>query len=202
MARKGRVKRKTRETDITVDIELDGTGRTEVETGIPFFDHMLESLGRHALFNLKIKATGDIEVDYHHTVEDVGLCLGQAMAEALGDKKGIQRFGAMKIPMIDALAEVVVDIAGRPNLEYRVKLPRRKPRTEEGMPPLGTTLVEEFLRAFASSLGADLHVILHYGRDPHHSIEAIFKALARALMEATAKNRRIKGVLSTKGCLK
>ena len=201
MARKAEFSRKTSETDIKVEIELDGTGVVSVDTGIAFFDHMLSSLGRHGLFDLKIEARGDIEVDYHHTVEDVGICLGQAVAKALGDKVGIERFGCAKVPMIDALAEVVIDIAGRPNLEYRVKLPKRTDPAQ-GLPPLGSTLVEEFLRAFASSLGADLHVILHYGRDPHHSIEAIFKALARALMAATARNRRIKGVLSTKGCLK
>ncbi len=202
MARKGKARRKTRETDITVEIELDGWGRASIETGIPFFDHMLDSLCRHGLFNLRIKARGDIEVDYHHTVEDTGLVLGQAVAEALGDKEGIQRFGQAKVPMMDALAEVVADIGGRPHLEYRVRLPRRRPKTDEGMPPLNATLVEEFLRAFSSTLGADIHVILHYGRDLHHSIEAIFKALARALMEATRKNTRIKGVLSTKGCLR
>ncbi len=199
MARRAKVDRKTTETDISLEIELDGTGRYEVDTSIPFFDHMLALFSRHGLFDITLKARGDTDVDFHHTVEDVGLCLGEAMAGALGDKKGIRRYGSATVPMMDALATVVVDVGGRPYLKYNVSPP--EPYTRTDGTDFDPRLVEEFLRAFSNTSGTDLHVTLHYGRDVHHSVEAIFKALGRALREAVEIDPRIEGVLSTKGRL-
>ncbi len=199
MARKASIKRKTTETDISLTLEIDGKGTANVSTTIPFFDHMLTSMARHALFDLKLKAKGDTEIDFHHTVEDVGIVLGEALKKALGDKGGIIRFGNADVPMMDALSTVVLDLGGRPFLAYNVKFPRVAAKmVKEVFDP---ALVEEFMRALSNSSGTDLHIFLHYGRDIHHSVEAIFKALGRALRVAATKDKRIKGVMSTKGKL-
>jgi len=195
MDRKGRVERKTKETDIKVELELDGSGKAEVETGMPFLNHMLDSFSRHGLFDLKLKAKGDIEVDYHHTVEDVGLALGQAFKESLGDKKGIRRFGEASCPLDETLAKVVVDLSGRPYLSYNVKI--RPGRVGN----FDTDLPHEFFAAFANQLGMNLHIDVVRGENPHHIIEAWFKAFARAMDMATQLDTRIQGVLSTKGTL-
>lgn len=195
MSRKARVERKTEETEILVELDLDGGGTSEVETGIPFLNHMLEIFSRHGLFDLKIKAKGDIEVDTHHTVEDVGLTLGQAFKEGLGDKQGISRFGEASVPLDETLAQAVVDLSGRPYLSYRVKI---RPGRVGGF---DTDLPQEFFRALANQLGMNLHVNLIQGENPHHIIEACFKALARAMERATRVDPRIRGVLSTKGSL-
>ena len=195
MNRTAKVERKTKETQISVEVDLDGNGESEIETGVPFFDHMLEIFARHGLFALKLKAKGDIKVDYHHTVEDVGLALGQAMKEALGDKQGIRRFGEASIPLDQALAHVVVDLSGRPYLSYNVKI--RPGRVGD----FDTDLPHEFFQAFANQVGMNLHIDVARGENPHHIIEACFKAFARALEGATRIDPRIQGVLSTKGSL-
>src|SRR5205807_6688878 len=195
MDRKGRVERKTKETDIKVELELDGSGKAEVETGMPFLNHMLDSFSRHGLFDLKLKAKGDIEIDYHHTVEDVGLALGQAFKEALGDKHGIRRFGEASCPLDETLAKVVVDLSGRPYLSYNVKI--RPGRVGD----FDTDLPHEFYAAFTNQLGMNLHIDVIRGENPHHIIEACFKAFARALDFATQIDPRVQGVLSTKGSL-
>lgn len=195
MGRTAKTSRKTKETEITVELNLDGNGAAEIETGIPFFNHMLEIFARHGLFDLRLKAKGDIEVDFHHTVEDVGLALGQAFKEALGDKQGICRFGEANVPLDETLANVVVDLSGRPYLSYNVKI--RPGRVGS----FDTDLPHEFFQAFANQLGMNLHVHVSQGENPHHIIEACFKALARAMERATRIDQRIKGVLSTKGSL-
>jgi imidazoleglycerol-phosphate dehydratase len=187
--------RKTKETDIRLRLDLDGEGRTAVRTGVGFFDHMLDLLGKHALLDLDIAATGDIHVDAHHTVEDVGICLGQALAEALGDKAGIRRFGFASVPMDEALAEASLDISGRPFLVCQVAFPTEK--TGE----FDAELAEEFLRALAVNAGLTLHIRVPYGKNTHHVVEGIFKALARALRDAVALDPRVRGVPSTKGTL-
>ena len=196
-ARTGKVKRKTTETNISVELNLDGTGKYAVTTGIPFFDHMLNLFARHGLFDLKIKAVGDLEVDSHHTVEDVGISLGEAIKKAIGTKAGIARYGRADVPMMDSLATAVLDLSDRPYLMYKVKLPSRGV-LKTGFDP---GLVEEFMKAVSNSSGMDLHLMLHYGRDMHHSVEAIFKAFGRALGAAVTRDPRIKGVMSTKGRL-
>lgn len=195
MGRTAKTSRKTKETEITVELNLDGSGTLEIETGIPFFNHMLEIFVRHGLFDLKLKAKGDIEVDFHHTVEDVGLTLGQAFKEGLGDKQGICRFGEASVPLDETLAHVVVDLSGRPYLSYNVKI--RPGRVGN----FDTDLPHEFFQAFANQLGMNLHMNVSQGENPHHIIEACFKALARAMERATRIDQRIKGVLSTKGSL-
>jgi imidazoleglycerol-phosphate dehydratase len=195
MARKGHVARKTKETDIKVVLDLDGTGQADVTTGMPFFDHMLDIFTRHGLFDVQIKAKGDIEVDYHHTVEDVGLALGQAFKDALGDKHGIRRFGEASCPLDETLAKVVVDLSGRPYLSYNVKV--RPGRVGD----FDTDLPHEFFAAFANQLGMNLHIDVIRGENPHHIIESCFKAFARAMDMATQLDSRIQGVLSTKGTL-
>lgn len=195
MARTAKTSRKTKETEIAVELDLDGSGTAEIETGIPFFNHMLEIFARHGLFDLKLKAEGDIDVDFHHTVEDVGLALGQAFKEALGDKQGIGRFGEASVPLDEALAHVVVDLSGRPYLSYNVRI--RPGRVGN----FDTDLPHEFFQAFANQLGMNLHINVSQGENPHHMIEACFKALARAMEKATRVDPRIKGVLSTKGSL-
>lgn len=195
MGRKAKTSRKTKETEITVNLDLDGSGTAEIQTGMPFFNHMLEIFTRHGLFDLEIKAQGDIEVDYHHTVEDVGLVLGQAFKEGLGDKQGIARFGDANVPLDETLAQVVVDLSGRPYLSYNVKI--RPGRVGD----FDTDLPHEFFQAFANQLGMNLHINVTQGENPHHIIEACFKALARAMEKATRIDPRIKGVLSTKGSL-
>lgn len=195
MGRTAKVERKTKETEIVAELNLDGSGNSEIQTGIPFFNHMLEIFARHGLFDLGLKAKGDIEVDYHHTVEDVGLTLGQAFKEGLGNKQGICRFGEASVPLDETLAHVVVDLSGRPYLSYNVKI--RPGRVGD----FDTDLPHEFFQAFANQLGMNLHINVSQGENPHHIIEACFKSLARAMEKATRIDPRIKGVLSTKGSL-
>jgi imidazoleglycerol-phosphate dehydratase len=194
-ARKASRSRKTAETAIELSLDLDGSGVSSIDTGIPFFDHMLTLFSKHGLFDLSIKAVGDIEVDFHHTVEDTGITLGEAMKEALGTKEGIRRYGSCYLPMDETLARVVVDLSNRPHLEFRA------PENTPSAPNLPFTLVEEFCRALASNLRANIHVELLYGRDGHHIAEAIFKGLARALRDACERDPRVKGIPSTKEAL-
>lgn len=193
--RTGRVERKTRETDISVQLTLDGEGKTAIDTGIPFFDHMLELFGRHGLFDLRVRARGDLAVDFHHTVEDLGICLGQAFLEALGDKKGISRYGSVSVPMDEALAAVAVDIGGRNFLVYNPKIRQIK------IGDFNVGLFKEFFRAFTGEARIALHINVFYGDDVHHVIEAVFKGLGRALRAAVELDPRVKGVPSTKGRL-
>lgn len=195
MSRRARAERKTKETQVVVELDLDGTGTSNIQTGIPFLNHMLEIFARHGLFDLTIEAKGDIEVDTHHTVEDVGLALGQAFKQGLGDKRGISRFGEASVPLDETLAQAVVDLSGRPYLSYRVKI--RPGRVGD----FDTDLPAEFFRAFANELGMNLHINVPQGENPHHIIEACFKSLARAMERATRLDPRIQGVLSTKGSL-
>lgn len=196
MSRTAKVERKTKETDIQVELNLDGTGNVEINTGIPFFDHMLSAVGKHGLLDLKVMAKGDLEVDGHHTVEDVGICLGQALKEALGDKRGIKRYGSSIMPMDESLALVAMDISGRPYLVYEVELP------VEIIGAYDTALTVEFLQAFATSAGITLHVKMLSGRNAHHMVEAVFKGLAIALQAAVEINPRIAEVIpSTKGII-
>lgn len=195
MGRSATVTRTTGETDITVTLDLDGSGTTRVATGVPFFDHMLDAFGRHGLFDLTVKATGDLDVDAHHTIEDVGIVIGQCVAEALGDKAGITRFGSATVPMDEALVLSAVDISGRGQLHYAVELPI------EIIGAFDTTLAKEFLIALAGNAGLTLHVRSLAGDNSHHIIEAAFKAVARALRSAVALDARVSGVPSTKGSL-
>ena len=195
MGRTATIARQTKETAITVSLDLDGSGKTVVDTGVPFFDHMLEAFGRHGLFELTVAAKGDLEIDAHHTVEDVGIVVGQALAEALGDKAGITRFGSSVLPMDEALVLAAVDISGRGALYYDVTLPI------EIIGTFDTTLAKEFLVALASNAGVTLHVRSLAGENAHHIIEAAFKAVARALKDAVALDARVSGVPSTKGAL-
>lgn len=193
--RKARIERKTKETGVELELVIDGSGEYGISTGIPFFDHMLSHIARHGFFDLNISATGDTEVDFHHSVEDIGICLGQAFKKALNDYKGIARYGYAQIPMDEALVSVAMDISGRPHLVFNAKLRKSK------VGDFDTELVEEFLKAFSNHLGCNLHVNVMYGSNTHHIIEAIFKALAKALDAATVIDNRVKGVLSTKGKL-
>ncbi|WP_438769842.1 imidazoleglycerol-phosphate dehydratase HisB [Brevibacillus sp. JB24b] len=195
MSRTATIKRKTNETNVALQFAVDGNGESRLNTGVPFLSHMLDLFTRHGHFQLQVEAEGDIEIDYHHTVEDIGICLGQAVREALGDKTGIKRYGNAFVPMDDALAQVVIDISNRPHLEYRATYPS----WQVGQFP--TELVHEFLWKFALESRMNVHVILHYGQNTHHMIEGIFKALGRALDEATQIDPRVKGVPSTKGML-
>jgi imidazoleglycerol-phosphate dehydratase len=195
-ARIANLSRKTAETDIVLKLGIDGTGVSKIDTGVPFFDHMLTLFAKHGLFDLEIKAVGDVEVDYHHTVEDVGLVLGDAFKQALGDKLGIRRYGFFFLPMDEALARVVVDLSGRACLVFDAVPPTMFVRD------FNLILVKEFSRAFSNALGCNLHVKLEYGEEPHHVAEAIFKALARAMDEATRIDERAAGSPpSTKGSL-
>ncbi len=187
--------RQTAETTIELSINLDGTGVADVATGIPFFDHMLTLFGRHGLFDLRVKAIGDLTVDFHHTVEDTGIVLGDCLREALGSKQGISCYGCAYLPMDETLARVVVDLSNRPHLEFRAAA-----RTASA-PNFPFTLVEEFCRALASNLRANIHVELLYGRDGHHIAESIFKGMARALRDACQRDARVKGIPSTKEAL-
>ncbi|MDR1788970.1 MAG: imidazoleglycerol-phosphate dehydratase HisB [Opitutaceae bacterium] len=188
--------RKTAETDIALSLNIDGSGSAQTSTGIPFLDHMLTLFAKHGLFDLQVKCDGDVDVDYHHTVEDVGLVLGSAFKQALGDKLGITRYGFFILPMDESLARVAVDIGGRPLLVYEAEPPTMFVRD------FNIILVKEFCRAFANALGANLHVKLEYGEEPHHVAEAIFKCLARALDAATRIEPRAAAQLpSTKGTL-
>lgn len=193
--RKAHIDRKTSETSVSVSLHIDGSGNAKVDTGVPFMDHMLDLFIRHGLFDGEIKADGDTHIDDHHTTEDVGIVLGQVVREALGDKKGIKRYGSAFIPMDDALAQVIIDVSNRPHLEFRAEFPKDKVGTFD------VELVHEFLWKFALESRMNVHVIVHYGHNTHHMIEAIFKALARALDEATQLDPRVKGVPSTKGLL-
>lgn len=196
MERAATITRTTKETDIEVSLFLDGTGVTDIATGVPFFDHMLDAFGRHGLFDLTVRAQGDVDVDAHHTVEDVGIVLGQALAQALGDKRGITRFGSQFVAMDEALVLAACDISGRGQLHYDVSLPI------EIIGTFDTTLAKEFLIALASNAGITLHVVGFKGENSHHIVEAVFKAVGRVLCEAVAVNARIEGVLpSTKGAL-
>lgn len=189
------VARKTRETDIQVAVTIDGTGVSSVETGMPFLNHMLELFSKHSLMDLTIKAKGDLEVDYHHTVEDLGLVLGDALDQALGDRKGIVRYGWSYIPMDDALSRAVVDLGGRPYLVYEVANRTRKIRD------FNLILIREFFQAFTVKARLNLHIAQLYGQEPHHAYEAIFKAVARALGEACRRDSRVQGVPSSKGAI-
>jgi len=195
VARSATITRSTKETDITVILDLDGGAATSVTTGVPFFDHMLEALGRHGLLGLTVSATGDLAVDAHHTVEDVGICIGQGIARALGDKAGIRRFGSAIVPMDEALVLAAVDISGRGQLHYDVTVPI------ELIGTFDTTLAKEFMVALATNAGITLHVRALAGENAHHIIEAAFKALARALRQACKPDPRVSGIPSTKGSL-
>lgn len=190
-----KIERKTNETQIEVAIDLDGEGQAEIQTGVGFMDHMLDLFVKHGHFNASIKATGDTHIDDHHTTEDIGIVLGQAIREALGDKKGIKRYGNAFVPMDDALAQVVIDCSNRPHLEYRV------PELTQKVGTFDTELVHEFLWKFALEARMNVHVIVPYGHNTHHIVEAIFKALARAIDDAVQIDPRVKGVPSTKGLL-
>jgi imidazoleglycerol-phosphate dehydratase len=189
------VTRRTKETSVAVTLGVDGTGKYDVQTGVPFLNHMLELFTRHGFFDLTVRATGDVEVDDHHTVEDVGLTLGQAFRDALGDKEGIRRFGEATVPLDEALASVVVDLSGRPFLAYDLKTRQTR------IGSFDVELIHDFLLALVNQLGINLHVRMLAGRNPHHIIEAAFKAFARAMDLATQRDPRVVGVLSTKGTL-
>lgn len=193
--RKAIVGRQTKETKVKVSIDLDGTGESRIHTGIGFFDHMLTLLAKHGLFELEIESTGDLEVDGHHTVEDIGIVLGQAIAKAAGDKYGIRRYGQIYVPMDEALALVVLDFSGRPYMAFDAELGQGR------VGELDVELVEEFLRALAMNAGITLHVRMLAGKNRHHMIEAIFKALGRAMAAALEIDPRVKGIPSSKGSL-
>ena len=193
--RRARVHRKTKETEIRVALDLDGSGTYQVSTGIPFFDHMLESFAKHGVFDLELTAAGDLAVDLHHTVEDVGITLGQAVREAVGDATGIRRYGNQTLPMAEAKVDVAVDVSNRPYLVYRVPLDHTMIGTFDGR------LTEDFLYAFAHNAGLDLHVELRYGKSPHHVVEAVFKGVARALRVALERDPRGVGLPTVKGSL-
>ncbi|MGV8059543.1 MAG: imidazoleglycerol-phosphate dehydratase HisB [Smithellaceae bacterium] len=195
MARKAKIVRKTTETDIALEIDLDNTAASKIATSIPFLDHMLELFARHGFLKLVIKSKGDTQIDDHHLVEDLGICLGMAVRQALGGKIGINRYGTASVPMDECLCRVDLDISGRPYLIYRVKFERRK---IGGFDP---ALVKEFFKAFTDHSGITLHINLAYGSNSHHIIEAVFKAFARALKNAVTVDKKIAGVLSTKGSL-
>jgi imidazoleglycerol-phosphate dehydratase len=193
--RRASIQRVTTETQVQVEFQLDGTGQGKISTTIPFLDHMLALLAKHGFFDLTVQAKGDVEIDDHHTIEDIGIVLGDALKQALGTKEGIRRFGWASVPLDETLAQVTVDLSGRPYLVYRVDLPERKIKSFD----LG--LFEDFFQAFVAHGAFNLHVNVLYGRNPHHIMEAIFKALAKALDQATSLEERLSGVLSTKGKL-
>lgn len=189
------ITRKTRETSIKLTINIDGSGKSAISTGVGFLDHMLELFAKHGFFDLQIEEKGDIHVDYHHTMEDLGLALGSAIAKALGDKAGIRRYGSCLLPMDEALAEVALDLSGRPYLVYNAAMPA--PQAGD----IDVRLFHEFFQALCVKAGLNMHIRLLAGEETHHALEAIFKAFAKALDQATAYDSRIQGVLSTKGCL-
>jgi imidazoleglycerol-phosphate dehydratase len=195
MPRTARVERQTAETRIELQVDLDGTGQATLATGVGFFDHMLTLLARHSLIDLAIQAQGDLHVDPHHTVEDVGICFGKALAQALGDKAGIRRYGSATLPMDEVLVTAAVDLSGRPVCVWQAEVPR------ETLGTFNAPLAEEFWRAVASSGLFNLHVLCHHGRNTHHIVEGIFKATARALRQAVESDPRVVGVPSTKGVL-
>ena len=193
--RKGKIHRKTKETDIAISIDLDGTGQYQVDTPFPFLSHMLSAFSKHGFFNLEIQASGDVEIDDHHTTEDIGIVLGEVLAKAWGDKVGIRRFGNAQIPLDESLAQVTVDLSGRPYLVYNVRMPRKKIKAFD------CEMIEHFFRSVVDQCKINLHINLLYGKDPHHILEAIFKAFGRALDQATQIDSRQGGVASTKGTL-
>lgn len=195
MARTSSIERITKETRIRLSIDLDGTGQGKICTSVPFLDHMLDLFARHGLFDLEVEASGDIDIDFHHTVEDIGIVLGQAFKEALGDKKGIRRYGQATVPMDETLASVATDLSGRPYLVYNVRLPKVK------IGEFDVELAKEFFQALVNNLAANLHINVMYGDNVHHVLEACFKAAARALDMATQLDPRIQGVMSTKGTI-
>ena len=195
MTRKAKAERKTKETNISVEIDLDGTGKTSIKTPLPFLSHMLEQIGRHGAFDLSIVAEGDVEIDGHHTTEDVGIVLGKAVLEALGERHGIRRYGSATLPMDEALVTAAIDLSGRPFFVYRVKLPKAK------LGNWDVELAEVFFEAFARTAQANLHIRLVEGSNLHHIVEISFKAFARALRQATELDPRAPGVPSTKGTL-
>src|SRR6266702_292290 len=195
MSRTATIERITKETRIKLSLDVDGTGKGAICTSVPFLDHMLNLFARHGLFDLEVDAKGDIDIDFHHTVEDIGIVLGDAFRQALGEKKGIRRYGQATVPMDETLASVAVDLSGRPYLVYNVRLPKVK------IGEFDVELVREFFQAFANNCGLNLHLNVMYGDNVHHVIEACFKAMARALDQATQVDARIEGVLSTKGKL-
>ncbi len=195
MERISQVKRKTTETDVTLKINLDGSGKYSIKTPVPFLTHMLELFSKHGLFDLEIIASGDVEIDFHHTVEDIGICLGEAFNKALGKKEKIKRYGEAKVPMDEALAQITLDISGRPHLTCNI------PQIEDKVGHFDTELVEEFFQAFVNNSGMTLHINLISGKNSHHIIEAVFKAFARALDAATLLDPRVSGIPSTKGAL-
>lgn len=194
--RNAKVKRKTKETDIQAEINIDGKGDYSINTSIPFLDHMLSLMCKHGLIDLKLNAKGDIDVDYHHTVEDVGIVLGKAFKQALGDMSGISRYGQSSVPMDEALAMVSIDISNRPYLVYNISFPK-KAKLKDFDPDL----IEDFFQAFISNAGLTMHINVPYGRNTHHIIEAVFKATGRALRQASTIDPKIKGLLTTKGKL-
>lgn len=193
--RKATITRKTKETDITLTLNLDGAGTSDIKTSVPFLDHMLDLMTFHGLLDLRIQAVGDIEIDYHHLMEDLGITFGEALKKAVGDKKGIKRYGASCVPMDEALARVVLDLSGRPYLVYNVKPTRGSVRDVE------ISLFEDFFRSVSNHAQMNIHINLDYGRDLHHIIEAIFKAFGRALRDAVTIDERRRKVPSTKGKL-
>jgi len=195
MSRQAEIKRATKETDISVALDVDGEGKSAIDTGVPFLDHMLELFARHGLFNLEVTCKGDLHIDDHHSVEDTAICLGRAFADALGDKKGVTRFGAAYTPMDETLARAVVDLSGRPYLVYKVR------NTRDRIGTFSVEMAEHFWRSFAEHCKLNLHIEVFYGRNQHHIIEAVFKSAARALSQAARLDERIQGVMSTKGSL-
>ncbi|MCG8565327.1 MAG: imidazoleglycerol-phosphate dehydratase HisB [Desulfobacterales bacterium] len=195
MTRNATVSRRTKETEIDIRLDLDGTGQADVSTGIPFFDHMLTAFTVHGQFDLTVKAVGDLDVDFHHTVEDVGLVLGQALFDALGEKKGIHRFGDACVPMDEALSRVTIDLSNRPYLVYHI------PENLRSGGPFDIYLAKEFFQAFSVKGGLNLHINAHYGMNEHHVLESIFKAMGRALNAASRPNENVSGSLSSKGSL-
>jgi imidazoleglycerol-phosphate dehydratase len=193
--RQAAIERKTRETEVSLELSIDGRGEYDVATGIPFFDHMLESFAKHALFDLRLRAKGDLAVDLHHTVEDVGIVLGSAIRQALGSAAGIRRYGQALLPMAEAKLEVAVDVSNRAHLVYRVEL------DNDRVGDFDVALAEDFLYALAQNAGLDLHVELRYGKSPHHVVEAVFKGVARALRQALELDPRGGGIPSVKGAL-
>ncbi|MBN2177948.1 MAG: imidazoleglycerol-phosphate dehydratase HisB [Deltaproteobacteria bacterium] len=195
MARKGKVSRKTKETDVHVEVNIDGSGKAEIATTIPFLDHMLELLAKHGFMDCTIRAKGDTSVDYHHLVEDVGISLGEALKKALGDKEGIRRYGTASVPMDESLCRVSMDISGRPYLVFNADFGSKKIRDFD------PNLFFDFFKSLSDCMGITLHINVIYGKNPHHIVESVFKAFARALDVAASFDGRIKGVMSTKGSL-
>jgi imidazoleglycerol-phosphate dehydratase len=194
MNRKAKIERKTKETDITLSLNLDGTGESSIDTSLPFLDHMLTLMARHGRMDLQVRGSGDTQVDYHHLIEDTGIAIGEALRKTLEDKTGIERYGSAFVPMDETLAEVHIDLSGRPFLVYKVK-------TNGTIKDLDPSLFEDFFRALSNHAMLNLHIIVRYGRDAHHVIEAVFKAFARALAEAVSINPKVKGLPTTKGSL-